>query len=359
MKTLFAGAALLLCMHALPARATFSIAACDADGSCGVAVATHNLAVGGSGVAWAQPRVGAVASQFETNPHYGPEGLRLMAAGTSPEQALKRLLAADGDYDDTTVAERQVGLVDAQGRQAQYTGATALASSWAGASGGPGFSVQGNGLAGAAVLDAMRDAYLASDKPLADRLLLALEAGEAAGGQRSGRMSARHRSARGQCRATDRRVAGDVRTAPGACDDDSCGAVGAAGTGIRRGCSTGSGLVTGAWLGSDLGAGRAAGNGARGCDARAGVSGGAALDQSGDGEDGAGRRAICWVEGGSRGGGMAVMEHFRASSSGLPSSAVMAVVHHRSDPGPGPPTPHPAPPSSATTAATRAASLPN
>ena len=208
MKTLFAGAALLLCMHALPARATFSIAACDADGSCGVAVATHNLAVGGSGVAWAQPRVGAVASQFETNPHYGPEGLRLMAAGTSPEQALKRLLAADGDYDDTTVAERQVGLVDAQGRQAQYTGATALASSWAGASGGPGFSVQGNGLAGAAVLDAMRDAYLASDKPLADRLLLALEAGEAAGGQRSGRMSAALlvRTPEGGWRDTDLRV---------------------------------------------------------------------------------------------------------------------------------------------------------
>ncbi len=208
MKSLFVGAVLLLGAYALPAHATFSIAACDDTGSCGVAVATHNLAVGGSGVAWAQAKVGAVASQFETNPHYGPEGLRLLAAGNTPEQALKHLLASDGNYDDTTVAERQVGLVDALGRQAQYTGATALASSWAGASCGPGFSVQGNGLAGAAVLDAMHDAYLASDGPLADRLLLALEAGEAAGGQRSGRMSAALlvRTPEGDWRDTDLRV---------------------------------------------------------------------------------------------------------------------------------------------------------
>lgn len=208
MKSLFACAVLLLGVYALPAHATFSIAACDDGGSYGVAVATHNLAVGGSGVAWAQAKVGAVASQFETNPHFGPEGLRLLAAGNTPEQALKQLLASDGNYDDTTVAERQVGLVDARGRQAQYTGATALASSWAAASGGPGFSVQGNGLAGAAVLEAMRDAYLASDGPLAERLLLALEAGEAAGGQRSGRMSAALlvRTPEGDWHDTDLRV---------------------------------------------------------------------------------------------------------------------------------------------------------
>lgn len=208
MKSLFAGAVLLLCAYALPADATFSIAACDDTGSCGVAVATHNLAVGGSGVAWAQANVGAVASQFETNPHYGPEGLRLLAAGTSPERALKQLLAGDGDYDDTTVAERQVGLVDARGRQAQYTGATALASTWAGAMGGRGFSVQGNGLAGAVVLDAMRDAYLAVRGTLAERLLRALEAGEAADGQRSGRMSAALlvRTPEGDWRDTDLRV---------------------------------------------------------------------------------------------------------------------------------------------------------
>ena len=208
MKSLAMSALLLFCVCAPPAHATFSIAACDDTGSCGVAVATHNLAVGGSGVAWAQANVGAVASQFETNPHYGPEGLRLLAAGTWPEQALKQLLAGDGDYDETTVAERQVGLVDARGRQAQYTGATALATTWAGAMGGSGFSVQGNGLAGAAVLDAMRDAYLAAKGPLAERLLLALEAAEAAGGERSGRMSAALlvRTPEGDWRDTDLRV---------------------------------------------------------------------------------------------------------------------------------------------------------
>ncbi|WP_312316036.1 DUF1028 domain-containing protein [Stenotrophomonas sp.] len=208
MRSMLIGTVLLLCVYALPAHATFSIAACDDEGNCGVAVATHNLAVGGSDVAWAQAKVGALASQFETNPHYGPDGLRLMAAGKPPAQVLKQLLAGDGNYDDTTVAERQVGLVDARGRQAQYTGATALVSGWAGALGGPGYSVQGNGLAGAAVLDAMRDAYLGAEGSLAARLLQALEAGEAAGGQRSGQMSAALlvRTPEGDWRDTDLRV---------------------------------------------------------------------------------------------------------------------------------------------------------
>ncbi len=201
-------AGLALWLHAMPAQATFSIVACDTEGSCGVAVATHNLAVGGSGVAWAQAGVGAVASQFETNPNYGPRGLALIAAGRTPEQALKQVLAEDGGYDDTSVAERQVGVVDARGRQAQYTGDTARASGWAGGMGGNGFSVQGNGLVGEQVLRAMRDAFIASEGALAERLLEALEAGDAAGGQRSGRMSAALlvRTPQGDWRDTDLRV---------------------------------------------------------------------------------------------------------------------------------------------------------
>lgn len=190
MKIVPAVLAAALMLLAAPAHATFSIVACNAQGDCGVAVATHNLAVGGSGVPWAQARVGAVASQFETNPSYGPKALALLAAGRSPTQALQQVLAEDGDYDGTTVAERQVGIVDARGRQAQYTGAKAQAADWAGAFGGEGYSVQGNGLAGEAVLRAMADAFVASSGPLDVRLLTALEAGEAAGGQRTGRMSA-------------------------------------------------------------------------------------------------------------------------------------------------------------------------
>ena len=201
-------AGLGLWLHALPAQATFSIVACDTEGSCGMAVATHNLAVGGSGVAWAQAGVGAVASQFETNPHYGPRGLALLAAGRTPEQALKQVLAEDGGYDDTTVAERQVGMVDARGRQAQYTGDTARASRWSGALGGEGFSVQGNGLVGEQVLTAMRDAFTATQGTLDERLLVALEAGDSAGGQTSGRMSAALlvRTPQGEWRDTDLRV---------------------------------------------------------------------------------------------------------------------------------------------------------
>ena len=108
MRWMLGTLAAVLLLHASPARATFSIAACDTQGNCGVAVATHNLAVGGSGVAWAQAGVGAVASQFETNPGYGPRGLALMAAGRSPQQAVDQVLAEDGNFDGTTTAERQV-----------------------------------------------------------------------------------------------------------------------------------------------------------------------------------------------------------------------------------------------------------
>ncbi len=185
------GHVLLLAVFLAPslARATFSIVACDADGSCGAAVATNNLAVGSS-VIYAQAGVGALATQFETNPHYGPKGLALMASGAKPQAVLDRLLAEDGDFEGDTIAARQVGLVDLAGDSASYTGKEASDSPWAGALTGKGYSIQGNGLAGPRVVGAMRDAFLTGKGSFADRLLAALEAGQAAGGQSTGKLSA-------------------------------------------------------------------------------------------------------------------------------------------------------------------------
>lgn len=172
-----------------PAHATFSIIACDAARSCGAAVATNNLAVGAS-VIDARAGVGALASQFETNPGHAAVAFRHLQAGQGAQDTLAAVLAADGDFDGQDIAYRQVGLVAAKGAGAVHTGARALASSWAGALTGDGYSIQGNGLVGERVVTAMRDAYLASSGPLAERLLAALEAGEAAGGQANGRLSA-------------------------------------------------------------------------------------------------------------------------------------------------------------------------
>jgi uncharacterized Ntn-hydrolase superfamily protein len=171
------------------ACATFSIVACDKEGNCGAAAATNNLAIGAS-VVYAQAHVGAVVSQFETNPSYGPKGLALMAAGELPEKVVTKLLAEDSHFDDQGPEARQVGVVDVHGHSAAYTGAEAMASTWAGALRGDGYSVQGNGLAAEAVLKAMERTYLSSTGPLAERLMSALEAGQQAGGQTIGRMSA-------------------------------------------------------------------------------------------------------------------------------------------------------------------------
>ncbi|MFN3816568.1 DUF1028 domain-containing protein [Brevundimonas sp.] len=172
------------------ANATYSIVACDSTRSCGAAVATHNLAVGAT-VIYARAGAGALATQFETNPNYGPAGLSLLEAGHDADQVLANLLANDGNFEGQGPAFRQLGVVSAGGSASVFTGSEALASPWAGDRYGPMYSVQGNGLAGAAVLEAMEAAFLASDgKPLAERLLLALEAGEAVGGQTIGGMSA-------------------------------------------------------------------------------------------------------------------------------------------------------------------------
>src|SRR5271157_1876183 len=132
------GLLLMLLAWAEGAAATYSVVACDAKTrECGVAVQTNNLAVGAS-VPYAQAGVGAVASQFETNPHYGPRGLALLAKGIGPAEVMKKLLAEDGNFDGEGIEARQVGMVSIDGRVANYTGEEAGRADWAGARSGLG-----------------------------------------------------------------------------------------------------------------------------------------------------------------------------------------------------------------------------
>lgn len=182
------GATFLFCVPC--ARATYSIIACDQKTrECGVAVQTNNLAVGSS-VPYAQAGVGALVSQFETNPNYGPKGLALMAQGMSPSDVLKLLLSQDGNFEGQGTEARQVALVSIDGRTAAHTGEEVKGANWAGVRAGPGYSIQGNSLVGAQVVDAMERAFLDTHGILAGRLLAALVAGDAAGGQKTGRESA-------------------------------------------------------------------------------------------------------------------------------------------------------------------------
>jgi uncharacterized Ntn-hydrolase superfamily protein len=171
------------------ANATFSIAACDASGACGVAVATHNLAVGAT-VPHARAGVGAVASQFETNPNYGPRGLDLLAAGKSAASCVDVLLAGDGNFEGQGIAFRQISVVSVDGGSAIFTGQMAQTAAWAGGRHGPGYAIAGNGLAGDLVVAGMERAFLGAEGALAQRLMAALVAGERAGGQSIGEFSA-------------------------------------------------------------------------------------------------------------------------------------------------------------------------
>jgi uncharacterized Ntn-hydrolase superfamily protein len=163
--------------------ATFSIVAADTvNDEIGVAVASRFLAVG-SVVPWAEAGVGAVATQAIANTRIGVEGLVLLKRGLDAGAALGRLLDADSNP-----SIRQVGLVDAQGGSATYTGDRC--QSWAGGINGPGFAIQGNILAGEAVVNAMAAAYQTTDGTLAERLLAALAAGDKEGGDRRGKQSA-------------------------------------------------------------------------------------------------------------------------------------------------------------------------
>ena len=162
---------------------TFSIVAhCAAEEAWGVAVASKFPAVGAV-VPWARAGAGAVATQSYAKMGFGPDGLALMRDGLSAEAALKRLLAADEERET-----RQVALVDAGGGVAAHTGADC--HDWAGHLTGDGFSVQGNLLAGGAVVEAMAAGYRRAEGELADRLVAALCAGERAGGDRRGKQSA-------------------------------------------------------------------------------------------------------------------------------------------------------------------------
>ncbi|NJM07528.1 DUF1028 domain-containing protein, partial [Candidatus Gracilibacteria bacterium] len=167
----------------MPHIATYSIVARDPqNGDLGVAVQSKFLAVGAV-VPWAQANVGAVATQAMANIQYGPDGLAMLASGMSADAVLTRLLAEDPAAED-----RQLGIVDVQGRAAAHTGSRCF--DWAGHIVGDGFCVQGNILAGADVITAMADAFRTSSGELAERMLAALAAGETAGGDRRGRQSA-------------------------------------------------------------------------------------------------------------------------------------------------------------------------
>ena len=166
-----------------PFAHTFSIVARDDETGClGVAVQSHWFSVG-SVVTWAEAGVGAVATQALVEISYGPLGLELMRAGKTASEALKALLAADDRQD-----LRQVAMVDTHGQVVTHTGLRCMAD--AGHITGEGFSVQANMMANPAVWPAMAEAYRQNKGDLAERLISALEAGQAAGGDIRGQQSA-------------------------------------------------------------------------------------------------------------------------------------------------------------------------
>jgi uncharacterized Ntn-hydrolase superfamily protein len=163
--------------------ATYSIVACDlAAGQWGVVVQSKFLAVG-SVVPWAEPGAGAVATQSYANPRYGPDGLALLRQGRSAQEVVDELTSADDGR-----AHRQVGVVDANGGAATFTGESC--QDWAGGRTGDGYAAQGNILVSAATVDALAETFEASSGPLAERLLASLAAGQAAGGDSRGQQSA-------------------------------------------------------------------------------------------------------------------------------------------------------------------------
>jgi uncharacterized Ntn-hydrolase superfamily protein len=164
--------------------ATYSIAACDLEaGQWGVATQSKFLGVG-SVVPWAEPHVGAIATQAYANPRYGPDGLALLREGLSAEEVVERLTSADEGRN-----HRQLGLVDREGRGATYTGSECM--DWAGGRTGACYAAQGNILVSAETVDAIAERFERSiGAPLAERLLDCLDAAQAAGGDRRGQQSA-------------------------------------------------------------------------------------------------------------------------------------------------------------------------
>jgi uncharacterized Ntn-hydrolase superfamily protein len=164
--------------------ATYSIAACDLEaGQWGVATQSKFLGVG-SVVPWAEPQVGAIATQAYANPRYGPDGLALLREGGSAEEVVERLTQADDGRD-----HRQLGVVDAQGGGASYTGSECM--DWAGGRTGSCYAAQGNILVSAETVDAIAETFeRTAGAPLVERLLDCLDAAQAAGGDRRGQQSA-------------------------------------------------------------------------------------------------------------------------------------------------------------------------
>jgi len=164
--------------------ATYSIAACDLDaGRWGVAVQSKFLAAG-SLVPWAEPEVGALATQAYANPRYGPEGLALLRQGLAAEEVVARLTAADDGRE-----QRQLGVVDAQGRGASFSGAEC--HDWAGGRTGDCYAAQGNILVSGATVDALVETFEGTKGAgLAERLIDCLAAAQAAGGDSRGQQAA-------------------------------------------------------------------------------------------------------------------------------------------------------------------------
>jgi uncharacterized Ntn-hydrolase superfamily protein len=167
-----------------PVVATYSIVACDLPaGQWGVAVQSKFLAVG-SVVPWAEPQVGAIATQSYANPRYGPDGLALLREGRTAEQVVEALTSADEGRD-----ERQVGIVDSDGRAASFTGSAC--HEWAGGRTGECYAAQGNILVSEATVDALAATFESNAHlELGQRLIECLAAAQAAGGDRRGQQSA-------------------------------------------------------------------------------------------------------------------------------------------------------------------------
>jgi uncharacterized Ntn-hydrolase superfamily protein len=163
---------------------TWSIIARDEQtGQFGIAVATKFFAVGAR-VPHIAAGIGAVATQALVNPYYGIDGVRLLREGRQPRDIIATLIAADSGHQS-----RQLHIMDADGRIASHTGSDCV--DWCGHIEGNGFSIAGNMLAGARVLDDTAKAYIANETlPFARRLIAAMHAGEAAGGDKRGRQSA-------------------------------------------------------------------------------------------------------------------------------------------------------------------------
>ena len=165
-----------------PVVATYSIVACDLEaGQWGVSVQSKFLSVG-SVVPWAEPHVGAIATQAYANPRYGPNGLQLLREGLSAQEVVDKLTGDDEGRD-----HRQLGVVDGEGSSATYTGNECM--DWAGGRTGTHYAAQGNILVNAETVDALAETFESSSGPLASRLIDCLAAAQEAGGDSRGQQS--------------------------------------------------------------------------------------------------------------------------------------------------------------------------